>query len=619
MAVQKTYGALGRSNLLGLFFVVGFSLFLSGCDLAQNHLKPDRTANLEMQDYRDALSPRLPEVDDASDDSSIPGLQPYITSDMRAVESMPLVSISVNQSVPIRDVLFELAKQADYDIELDPSIRGSIIFTARDRPFDQVVERISDIAGLRYKFEDNVLRVEVDRPYNKTYKIDYLSYIRSNKGNIRNDIAVVSGDGADTGSAFEASSESESDFWGELETGLEQILGATPTALKTSRDPRITATEQNPDVESVAVPDEDGNVQVAPPEAVLKVESLPVDDDDGGGSRRGGGRDDPNTATFSLNKQAGMINVYATQRNHKEVAAYLTLLKKSVTAQVLIEAKILEVALNDDHQTGIDWRALDLGGLKTLSFLNSGGGTTLSGLDFDTNAAPVGSASFNLGYADGNVEAFLSALSDFGTVRALASPRLTVVNNQSAILNVATNRVFFEIDIDVTNDGVTTQTDIDSDIRNVPEGVLVNVIPSINLDNNTISLALRPTITRVVNNISDPAIDFVAATAMIDIESLVPELNVQEIDSVIQVRSGQPIVMGGLLQDRLTTDEVGVPVASEIPMFGALFRQHTDGVQKTELVVFLKATILNSPSESIHNTDRDLYRTFAADRRPFKL
>ena len=103
--------------------------------------------------------------------------------------------------------------------------------------------------------------------------------------------------------------------------------------------------------------------------------------------------------------------------------------------------------------------------------------------------------------------------SSFGTTRALASPRLTVLNNQAAILNVANNRVFFEVEIDVTTDEGVTQTDIDSDIRNVPEGVLVNVQPSIDLDNQTISMALRPTITRVIREVNDPAVQFVAAQA----------------------------------------------------------------------------------------------------------
>ena len=612
--------------------VVVLAFTLNGCDRAQNQLKPDREANLEMQDFRDGLASRLPEDEDSegADGSSIPGLQPYIAPASEHMKSMPLVSISVNQSVPLRDVLFELAEQADYDLELDPNIRGSIIFTARDRPFDQVIERISDMAGLRYKFKEDVLRVELDEPYNKTYKIDYLSYIRSNKGSVRNNIAVVSGDGADTGSGFEATTESQADFWGELELNLTQILGGGTTgALKTKKDPRITATEQNPDVEAVA-PTETGagadgqpEVQVQPPQAVLNVESLPVDEEEEKASGQG---DEKSKMTFSINKQAGMISVYASEKIHKEITEYLRMLERASTAQVLIEAKILEVTLNDEYITGIDWRAIDFPSSEfALNYLSDGFGIldtlgpatapTLPGTDVSSQSTAV------IGYAGNDVQAVIQAISGFGTVRALASPRLTVLNNQSAVLNVATNHVFFEIDIDVTTqDSGPTQTDISSDIRNVPEGILVNVQPSINLDKGTIALAVRPTITRIVEEVEDPAVQFVTATNNITgVESLVPELNVQEIDSVIQVRSGQAVLMGGLLQDRSTTGEEGVPVLNEIPMVGSLFRQHDDLVTKTELVIFLKATILDSPSGSIHDTDRDLYRTFSSDRRPFKL
>ena len=158
---------------------------LSSCDLMKNQLKHEREGNMQFQDYRDGLSSRLPDTEeDKKELGSIPPLQPYVAESKARMKSMPLVSISVNQTVPLRDALYELAEQADYDLELDPSIRGAIIFSARNKPFDQVVSRISDIAGLRYSFDDDVLRVEVDRPYNQIYKLDYLSYIRSSSGSI---------------------------------------------------------------------------------------------------------------------------------------------------------------------------------------------------------------------------------------------------------------------------------------------------------------------------------------------------------------------------------------------------------------------------------------------------
>ena len=636
MSKHQVLKALKSGGFLNLCCLVVVGLSIASCDLATNYLKPDRGANMEIQDYRDGLAERLPAVDeDDESGGSIPSLQPYISSVPDNLKPMPLVSVSVNQSVPIRDVLFELAEQAEYDLELDPRIRGSVIFTARNKPFDLVVQRISEIAGLRYQFKDDILRVEVDTPYNKTYKIDYLSYVRTNSGNVRNNIGVVSGEGTDTGSSFEATSASEANFWGEVEVSLQQLLGrgTQASALKTSRDPRIVATEQNPEAATLmpeAVEGEDGEttINAAPaPDVVLNVESLPLNDEEDPFSGDGA---DGNAATFSINKQAGIINVFANEKAQKEVGDFLNLLRRSVTAQVLIEAKILEVTLDDEYIAGIDWRYLNsLSGQGALSFVGDGFGTldTLNAGGF-VNPAPIGetvianNANFVVGYAGSDIQAFIQAVSGFGTVRALASPRLTVLNNQSAVLNVATNRVFFEVDIDVTTDSGVTQTDIDSDIRNVPEGVLVNVQPSINLDNGTISMAVRPTITNIVNQVPDPAIQFVTASAtppITGVVSNIPEVNVQEIDSVIQVRTGQPIVMGGLLQDRAVATNSGVPGLGEVPMVGSLFRKQSDLIRKTELVIFLKATILEAPGDTIHDTDRDLYRMFSGDRRPLKL
>ncbi|MGH1376477.1 MAG: type II and III secretion system family protein [Alphaproteobacteria bacterium] len=612
-------------------FLLSFSVV--SCDLAANYTKTDRAANLDFQDFRDGMAERLPEAEDDKStkaSAAIPALQPYITTDTQGgKKAFPLVSVSVNQTVPIRDVLYELAQQAEYDLELDPNIRGSIIFTARNKPFDVVIERISDVAGLRYKFEDGFLRVELDSPYNKTYKIDYLSFIRSSTGGVTTSVSVVSGEGADTGSNFSSTMDSTSDFWGELELNLEQIItGASTGALKTNRDPRITAVAQNPEVAAVA-PTEgaDGQTQVQPPEAVLRVESLPVDGDS---ATSGAANDEEGpTGSFTINKQAGLVNIYASEKAHEEAEAYLKLLKRAVSSQVLVEAKVFEVSLSDEYITGIDWQALNGEGVG--SFLSTAGGTGLNTIDTpsprvggeDLVFLPGGDvaalSSFALGWVGNDFQALLRAISGFGTVRALASPRLTVLNNQSAVLNVATNRVFFELDVDRETDDDTgdVTVEIDSEIRSVPEGVLINVQPSIDLDNRTISLSVRPTITRIVGEVLDPSVQFVAGD--LGIQSEIPEVNVQEIDTVVKVKSAQPIVMGGLLQDRIVDTQETVPVLGEVPLLGNLFKRQSDGITKTELVIFLKATLIESPDQTIHNTDRDLYRAFSGDRRPFKL
>ncbi|PJB71346.1 MAG: type II and III secretion system family protein [Alphaproteobacteria bacterium CG_4_9_14_3_um_filter_47_13] len=601
------------------------SFALMGCDMTQNQLKTDRAANLENQDYRDGLASRmaLEEAQDTAElDHGIPSLQSYVAQPSENLRSMPLVSISVNQTVPLRDVIFELAKQVDYDVELDPRISGSIIFTAREKPFDEVIRRIAEISGLRYSFDSNdVLRVELDTPFSKTYKVDYLNYTRNNNSSVRNDIAVVTGSGTNTGSGFEATGESKSDFWGEMTANLQQILGVMPGGgnLKTGVDPQITAAEQNPAPVmpamvggETAAGEGQPTVQVQAPQAVLQVSSLPTVNDQNQEDREARDKDQ---ASFSINKQAGMISVFATERQHKEVAEYLEQIKRSTSAQVLVEAKILEVSLRDEYSTGINWSEISVTGKSALQLL------------FPQQAFLDGTATGGVGttmtIGGNDVNAVINALSQFGTVRALASPRLTVLNNQSAVLNVAQNLVYFEVDIETTTaDNVVTVT-LDSEIRNVPEGVIINVLPSINMLDQTISMAVRPTVTNVDEFAFDPAVDIQAATAGFgpgtnnSVRSPVPIVQVQEFDSVINMNSGQAVVLGGLMQDRHRTNEQGVPVLSDIPFIGNAFKNHVDEITKTELIVFLKATIMDGTN--VHNTDRDLYKMYSQDRRPLGL
>ena len=593
---------------------------LTSCELTQNYMKHDRENHMEPQDYRDALAQRDVDLkqEDALNNSQVPELKPYVASPDMNYKPMPLVSVAVNQTIPLRDVIYEITEQAGFDAEIDPRIKGSIIFSARNRPLDMVIHRISEIAGLRYKFEDDMLRVELDTPYHEIYKINYLALTRTNSSTISNDISVVSGEGTDTGSNFTAQNESVLDFWKELETNLTQIVSSNrdTNRLATRKNPKITVADSNPVVEPIVM-DENGNiaqagpnVQVQAPQAVLNVSALEEEEDD-----VNSGDEDPFAARFSLNKQAGVISVFAPQRLQKQISEYLTEVKKSATAQVLIEAKVLEVSLNDSYSAGIDWSQVDInlfGGTGALGFGNATAGGLVRGVLSDTG---TDAANSTLSYSKGDFSGAVDALSEFGTVQALASPRLTVLNNQSAALNVARNVVYFEIETETTtSEAGPVVTTFETDAKTVPEGVLINVQPAIDVDADRVSMAIRPTITSISSFADDPN----PSLALAGVVSPVPVVNVQEFDSVIQVDNGQAVVLGGLIQDRIESTRTGVPVLNEMPLFGAAFRRQVDSVQKTELVVFLKATIVEG-NNTVHSTDKDLYRTFSSDRRPFRL
>lgn len=621
-------------------------LSLSACDLTRNNMQMDRDANMNVQDFRDALQPRTLEEEPAQEaqmdfEDTIPGFDTYITEPAEAEDPVPLVSVSVNQTVPLRDVLFELAKQADVDLELDPNITGSIILTARNKPFDLVIKRIANMAGLRYNFEDGILRIENDYPYQETYQLEYINLIRDTETNVLTSIRIGSSGGGqeaasetDTGSDYSLNTSSTGDFWGEIEENISHILTEDVEAslLKTREDPAISVSVAQP---APVSPTGQGQTGQRAPAPRLNVQSLPADDarPRGRGARAGGrgGEEEEQRfqPTFSINQQSGIVTVYASERIHKKVNTFLERIKEIVTAQVLIEAKVLEVELTDEHATGINWAAiLDESGDTQFgtNFVNTIG-------DFGEDLArpeltPTAVTNFRFASAIEDVDVFVDALSRFGTVRALASPRITVLNNQPASLNVTESRVYFEIEIETEEEGETddTSVEISSETLSVPEGVIINVHPSIDTRKNSTILALKPSVTRVVDFIGNPASAAAVALAQADTEvslgelrTEVPELSVQEFDSIIKLNSGEVAVLGGLLEDRVESQREGVPVLSEVPMVGSLFRSQGDRIVKSELVILIKTTILKSASESVHDTDRQIYKKFSGDRRPFDL
>lgn len=591
---------------------------------AENQMKQDRELNYTRDDYRRGMAPMNTDESDRSvQESSIPDLAPVIAETKKNILPQPLVSISVNQDVSLRDIFFELAKQAEVDLELDPTITGSVIFTAYNRPFDQVVERIADMAGLRYHFEDNVLRVERDTPYMKTYKLDYLSMVRTFDSQISSNTSAASsgssGSGGTNGSNSTIKSNSKSDFWDELQASIAQIISNTNQQVNlTDQSAPITSPTAIPAVSpsdlTAITPPAGGATGATPAAMPAPIAGLANPT----GTQTVAGQDaaekievKSDTAIvnpyFSFNKQAGLLNIFASQKQHEKIEDYLEKLRRTVSSQILVEAKVFEVELNDESATGIDWNAV-VGEFSA--------GTSLARQPFSSN--PVGSGVGSVfSYAGNDFDFLIDAISRFGTVRTLSSPRLTVMNNQTAVLNVSESRVFFDLTINRTTGTANTPptTDITSEVKSVPEGVIIAVHPSVDLDSNEILMNLRPSITRVVNTVNDPAVGLLNIP---DVENPVPELSVRELDSVVRMRSGETAIMGGLMQDRAASEQQSIPVLGEVPMIGGLFRNQLDRIKKTEMVIFLRATVV--PVSKPSSTDKNLYKKFGStDRRPFPM
>ena len=209
--------------------ILAAAFIISGCgsDLLSESIDID--AGLTRDEFKQGLAAEPPSSPEAP--PPIPQMQPIITTPALDTEiNSRRVTLSITDTTPLRDVFIELAREAQIDFELDPRIEGGVIFTAYNRPFDEVLKRLSDLARLRYSMKNGVLRIELDEPYHITYPIAYLNIVRT----VRSEIGTtssVTGEEASGRTSGESSttltSDSINDFWNELEINLKQIMTNT--------------------------------------------------------------------------------------------------------------------------------------------------------------------------------------------------------------------------------------------------------------------------------------------------------------------------------------------------------------------------------------------------------
>ncbi len=578
------------SRFLSLLFLFAALGVLQGCTPSDTIVTTnaiDPAANLSRADYL-ALRQRHPEAVETESEKTkakeppIPLMPDLLTeraekdsqkdSGIRPTSNGFLtkkISVSVTEAVPVRDVLIELVRKVGGNLELDPRVQGGVILSAKNQPFGEVLDRICDMAGLRATMEKGFIHIEPDTPYQKTYQLDYLSLARKTTSETSLatnvfDVDVGSGGGGggmqggrggqtatENNSTAKVTSLSDADFWQETEKSVAQILSSS-------------------DAKGVT------------------------------GGEKG---------NFSLDRQAGMVTVYGTERQQRAMAAYFENLRRKAYAQVLIDARIIEVELNDAYQSGIDWT-----GIASKAFTGAA--------NFGLQPKLGTNGFFTASVSGTNFNGLLNLVQTFGTTRVLSAPRVTVLNNQTAVMKVATNQVYFVTQAQFTTttnangSSVTTNPIYTSTPRTVPVGLVMTVQPAIDSKNALVTMTLRPTISRVVGEVNDPSINLNAAIAGVTtpIQSQIPVLAVREMDSVIRLHSGEIAVMGGLMQDSSMNTDQGVPIVGDLPYVGNLFKSRNNQGTTSELVILLRATIVDKPSPD--GADTALYRNYSSDPRP---
>ena len=518
-------------------------------------------------------------------------------------------SVSV-RNIPVQDLLFALARDARLNVDIHPGINGVVTVNAIDQTLQQILTRIAKQVDMRWELEGTNLLVMPDSPFLRTYKVDYVNMARDLTGTVSINTQIAStstsataasaGGGGGNNSSTAVKSSAKNDFWRSLEKNLKEILhetdkvlpeGSSETVIEHADQQATTGTGASGQAASSRNAAGAASLAGSPNPASLQQQGTTV-------VKRTTFRE---AASIIVNPEAGVVVVRATARQHEKVQEYLDMVLNAARRQVVIEATIAEVSLSDAYQQGINWQSLRSlrPGAPQAGFSAAQNPTGLvAGAvpdPFSTAAGsfttPPGTFAFLLNYiAPGlGLSSTLSLLETFGKVKVLSSPKISVLNNQTAMLKVVDNVVYFSIKSDTTTTTTGTTTNFTSTAQSVSVGLVMSVTPQIS-ETGTILLNVRPTISSLKGaGKTDP-------TPGLAVANIVPEIQTREMESMLRLADGEVAVMGGLMEDRINNTTNQVPGVGDIPLVGNFFRNRNETTSKTELVIFLKPTIIRDPS-----------------------
>jgi MSHA type pilus biogenesis protein MshL len=514
----------------------------------------------------------------------------------KASAKVETYSVVVN-NVRVQDLLFALARDAKVNVDVHPGILGTVTLNAIDQTLPQLLARIAKQVDMRWEMDGPNLVVMPDSPYLQTYKVDYVNMSRETEGSVTVTTQVAStGAGASATSGGAAAggggnnsltrikNEAKHHFWETLDKNLKDLLretdkilpeGSSETVIERADQQATSGTGAQAPAGRGAASGQAG-LATSPNPATLQQTGTTV-------VKRTTFRE---AASIIVNPESGVIAVRATGRQHERVQEFLSQVMASARRQVLIEATIAEVTLSDNYQQGIDWKVAPLGGK----------GFTITQLASTVAGSALPKEIVNLAYNNttsrfGSITAAVKLLDEFGTVKVLSSPKMSVLNNQTAVLKVVDNLVYFTIKADTTSNANTSTTTYTTNLNSVPVGLVMNVTPQIS-ENDTVLLNIRPSISRKFGDVIDPNPDL----QRLGVENKIPVIRTREMESMIRVENGNIAVMGGLMEDGQENNDSAVPAVSRIPILGNFFQNRNDLRRKTELVVFLRPVVIRNAS-----------------------
>lgn len=481
-------------------------------------------------------------------------------------------------SAPAAQVFMAIASDTQFSMLVPPEVSGEISLNLKNVTVREALETIRDLYGYDFKVKGTRIFIQPNSLQTRLFQINYLASSRqgSTQTRVTSSSPSVVNPGSSTGSS-----------------GTGQVAAPVPAgnsgANGASDSARVSTTSE-----------------------VNFWQDLEEDLQTIIGSQDG--------RSVKLNKHSGVVLVRALPAELRSVAEYLKATQLVVERQVMLEAKIVEVALSETYQSGINWARFGSNTRGRYAIGNVAPGTTLgtsgeiignaggsasgsfrdllagtsgiieTGLDGSIIASSTGKGLFGLALQTTHFAGLLSFLETHGEMQVLSSPRVATVNNQKAVLKVGTDDYY------VTNISTTTSTSGTGNVTTPSitlqpffSGVALDVTPQID-DEGNVLLHIHPSVTVVQEKVK--VVDL--GENMGQFRLPLASSSINETDAIVRVKDGYIVAIGGLMSQEQGSDNNGVPGLSQAKVVGNLFGQRGSGLSKRELVVLIKPTVIQN-------------------------
>lgn len=444
-----------------------------------------------------------------------------------------LFSFSLREA-EVKDILRAISKQSNYNVIIEPDVNGQCTVDLKNVTLQKALEYILEPLNYHFKIEGNTIYVSKPKIETRVFPLNYISLKKIGSSTVTGSSTGNTGSSGNTGTTS-----------GTTGTGGTSSTGSALINLQTLTEADLWHNIEDNIKKLIS---KDGN--------------------------------------YTINKHASLVMVMDYPKNINNVAMFLEAVDGTVQRQVMIEAKIVEINLTEETQEGINWSVINskvLGGdyLVNLEQALVSPQTTYFNIPFISDAAKMPTAPsqyFRFGVSSGSFNSFIDLLKETNEINLISSPRISTLNNQRAVIKVARDEVYF----DYSSTSSTSTTTSGYTTKFITVGLILDVTPQIDNQGNII-MNVHPVLTEKIGEVQMP----VSGTQSSTTKAYVPVLAVREVDTVVRVREGEMVIIGGLLQDKSSQDDAGINGLMDIPFLGKLFKQSTKKKNKTELVIFL--------------------------------